>query len=148
MKLVKDCLPLLFNDVASWKIRLLSLWPQIIGQISDKVILDSIQGRSVILAVKSSAWLHELNCLKMIIIEKINCALAGNYIDRVRFINKECANTKSKARPLQRKKNDFYHQFSLSLSQEMALNNIVDQELKRFLKRFLFRCMSENLDTK
>lgn len=143
MKLVKDCLPLVFNDIASWKIQLLSLWPKIIGHISENIILDSIDGSTVVLAVKSSAWLHELNCLKAIIIEKINCALAGNYIDRIRLINKECVNKRSKISSMQIKKSVFCNRFSLSLSQEMALKNIVDLELKEYLKQFLFRCMNE-----
>lgn len=143
MKLVKDCLPTVFNNVASWKIQLLSLWPNIIGRISDNVILDSIEGSTVVLAVKSSAWLHELNCLKTIIIEKINFALAGNYIDRIRLINKEYVNKKNKILHLQRKKAVFSNHFSLSASQEMALRNIVDLELKECLKQFLFRCLSE-----
>jgi hypothetical protein len=142
VKLVKDLLPTLFNDLPSWKIKLLSLWPTIMGQISENVVLEAIEGNTIIIAVKSSAWLHEINCLRTVIIEKINSALAGNYISVIRFKNKNIT-VKRVHVQMKRKKSTSHHQLILSRSQENALHNIGDEELKELLKRFLLRCINE-----
>ncbi len=142
VKLIKDFLPVLFNEVPAWKIKLLSLWPTIMGQISDNVILESIQDSTIVVVVKSSAWLHEINCLKFIIIEKINRALAGNYVTHMRLKNKSII-LKKNTEYIKRKKNTFANALTLSHAQEVALCNIHDTELQVLLKKFLMRCMSQ-----
>jgi hypothetical protein len=142
VKLLKDCFPVLFNEAPSWKVTLLSLWPTIIGHISDTVVLESIQGATLIVSVKGSAWLHEINCLKPVIIEKVNQALSGTYITDIRFKNR---NSVTQKRDIQVKRNTFKEASlqPLSLPQEIALKRVEDVELKKQLKRFLCRCINQ-----
>jgi len=140
---VKNLLHSFFKQ-ESWKVKLLSEWESIVGNLASKMILEKIESTSLVIGVYESCWLQELYLLSSVLINTINKHLDKPRIQNIRFIH---------ATPKQiiKKKNDepkiLTKQPPLCLShrEEEALSKIKDKQLKEALHKFLGRCHYEKI---
>ena len=69
------------------RVRVLELWPEIVGERVARVThARSVDEATLIVEVRSSAWLMELNMLKGDIVERVNEHLTGVSIEKLVFV--------------------------------------------------------------
>lgn len=127
-----------------WKQTLLENWPEVIGNLYNKVTLEKIYEDTLILGVYDSCWLQELYLLSPVLISTINKKLDEPRIKHLRFkqVNKT-KNTKKQKKPtLKRKiiKKDVH----LSSYEKIVLKKIDDPKLRDALAAFRIRCYRES----
>lgn len=125
----------------SWKSKLLTEWPTIVGNLQDKMILEKIHGDTVVIGVYEASWLQELYMLSTVLIKTINSHLDKPYIKKIRFKhatkNIQKAAYPQKQAPLERKK------VTLNALESRALLKIKDVEMQEALHSFLSRCKTK-----
>lgn len=141
MKLLKNLLSHAFQ--ATWKTRLLTDWPTIMGNLADMVTVEKMYDDTLVLGVHDSSWLHELYMLSPVIIKTINAHLEKPYIKTVRLKH---ASTIKKQAPTAKP----IVMYSppppavLTITEQRALETIKDSELKHAFHQFLSRCRKGN----
>lgn len=127
-----------------WKVGLLKSWPSIVGKLNARITLETIQDDTVIIGVADSCWLQELYMLSPLLCSLINQSLDTPRIKTVRF--KKISNVQSlkKIGPIAQQSYPQSIHIPLSLKEECALKNIVDQELQDALKSFHHRCIKKD----
>jgi len=137
MKLLKNLLSRAFQ--ATWKTRLLTEWPTIMGNLADKVTVEKMYDDTLVLGVHDSNWLHELYMLSPVLIKTINTHLEKPYIKSVRLKHartvKKITQT-TKVLPVYAAPPPA----TLTNSEKKALENVKDEELKTAFCTFLSRC--------
>lgn len=69
------------------RVRILDLWPEIVGeQVARVTRARSVDEATLIVEVRSSPWLMELNMLKGDIVERVNEHLSDASIDKLVFV--------------------------------------------------------------
>ena len=69
------------------RVRVLELWPEIVGeQVARVTRAKSVDEGTLIVEVRSSPWLMELNMLKGDIVSRVNERLDGASIDKLVFV--------------------------------------------------------------
>ena len=69
------------------RVRVLDLWPEIVGeQVARVTRARSVDGAKLIVEVRSSAWLMELNMLKSDILGRVNEHLSDVPLERIVFV--------------------------------------------------------------
>lgn len=69
------------------RVRILDLWPEVVGeQVARVTRARSVDGRTLVVEVRSSAWLMELSMLKGDIVGRVNKRLDGASIDKLVFV--------------------------------------------------------------
>ena len=71
------------ND--NWKVKLLSNWHIVVGDLSSKVTIEKIQKDSLTLGVRDSCWLQELYLISPVLLKTINQTLDHSRIKQLRF---------------------------------------------------------------
>ncbi len=139
-KQVKDIISTFFSD-ADWRVKLHMQWPSIVGELSDKVSIEKIEGDTLVLSVIDSCWLQELYFLSSLLRSTINKSLDQPRIKQIRF-KKATVVTKKEGRfkegmtcPIKR--------IRLSHAEQYALDQLADKELQKVLERFCIRCHRE-----
>ena len=126
----------------SWKTKLLTQWPAIVGNLNDKITLEKIQEDTLIIGVYETSWLQELYMLSSVLIKTINSHLDKPYIKRIRlkYATKKSTPSviakKKNVAPVKRKK------ITLNSLESGALLKIKDQDMRDALHLFLSRCKS------
>jgi hypothetical protein len=123
-----------------WKVSLLQHWPHIIGNLSNKVIIEKILTDTVVLGVYDSCWLQELYILSPTLVTLINTHLGKPHIKQVRF--KLITRKKIKQYTIQQQK-PIAPAYQFSTQELKALEKIHDPVLQEALKRFRIRCQQE-----
>ncbi len=140
MKLIKNFLSHAFE--ATWKTKLLTDWPIIMGNLADKVTVEKMYDDSLVLGVHDSNWLHELYMLSPVLIKTINSYLEKPYIKTIRLKH---ASTIKKL-PVANKAIILYQApppATLTSSEKKALDTVHDHELKQAFHIFLSRCRKD-----
>lgn len=142
MKMLKDLLSRTFQ--ATWKTKLLTEWPEIMGNLADKVTIEKIYDDNLVLGVHDTSWLHELYMLSPVLIKTINSYLEKPYIKSVRLKH---ATTPKKQSPTLTPLvvSQTPQPVLLTPKEHKALHIIKDTELQEVLKTFLYRCRQEKL---
>jgi len=140
-KSLKQLLPTILKCNESWKLELLTNWPNIIGSLKTKVFIEKIQDSCLVLSVSDSCWLQELYLLSPLLLKTINQKLDRPRIKRLRF--KQAGIKKRKKTLSIQKKRKLNKVVTLSAQEEKALEKIEDLELSKQLKKFLIRCYQE-----
>lgn len=127
----------------NWKLKLLSQWDTIAGNLADKMRLEKIEGETLIIGVYQASWMQELYLLSNVLKKSINEHLGYPYVKRLRF--KHAAPRSKKVTPLiktetQASTNKTEKPITLSGSEQKALGKIKDTQLKEALHNFLSRC--------
>lgn len=136
---VKNLLHSFFQQ-ESWKVKLLSDWEAIVGNLASKMVLEKINNNSLTIGVYESCWLQELYLLSSVLINTINKHLDKPRIETVRFVHATERQTKKVSQ--EKKPSPINKPLSIVLSsrEEEALNKIKDNDLKAALHDFLGRC--------
>lgn len=72
------------------RVRVLELWPEIVGeQVARVTRAKSVDEATLIVEVRSSAWLMELNVLKGDIVRRANERLSDTSIEKIVFVMAE-----------------------------------------------------------
>ena len=142
-KSVKDILPYIIGPQSNWKIRLLSNWDSIWGNLSSKVHLERIDKHQLVIGVHDSCWMQELHMLSHLLLHTINKVLGSEQIKQLRFKKVE----KKKKYPTRDEKkvptHTTHRTVMLSSKEQSALNLIKDPHLSNALRQFLIRCYQE-----
>ncbi len=69
----------------NWKTKLLKDWGTIIGPLKNKVTVEKVEGKLLVLGVTHPAWAQELFLLSDMLKKKINSHLDREYIKIIRF---------------------------------------------------------------
>lgn len=125
----------------AWKINLIKNWPTIIGSLHEKVSLQKINPKSLVLGVYDSSWMQELYLLSKLILRKVNSHFDHPRIETLRFQCIERINTKNN---INKKNNTVLKtsekKFTLKPRERSALEKINDPQLSVALEGFLRRC--------
>ena len=127
----------------SWKTKLLTDWPTIVGNLHDKITLEKIQGDTIIVGVYDVSWLQELYMLSGVLLKTINGHLDKPYLKKIRlkYATKKSTRAiipkqKPKA-PVEREK------IKLNALESGALLKIKDKDMRDALHLFLSRCKTK-----
>lgn len=144
MKSLKTVLEGSFSlSTNSWKTKLLTEWPTIVGNLHDKITLEKIHGDTIIIGVYDVSWLQELYMLSAVLLKTINSHLDKPYLKKIRLKyatkkNNPIVVTKKKIEPtVERKK------IELNAMESGALLKIKDNEMREALHLFLSRCKTK-----
>lgn len=88
---LKDILPLLFVPAERWKLRLLTDWNVLAGNLKGKALIERIDNDVLHLKVSHPVWAQELLFLTPMLKKKINAHLGQEYI---RHIHLKCIQQK------------------------------------------------------
>lgn len=126
-----------------WKFQLLSNWGIIVGNLSDKMRLEKIDGDTLIIGVYQASWLQELYLLSHVLLQSINTQLKYPHVRHLRFKH---ASIYTKSSPVEQPIKRPTIQCAppvFSYEERRALNAIKDEELKKALHGFLTRCHTQ-----
>lgn len=126
---------------ARWKLKLLTSWPSIVGNIAQHARIEKILDDHLIIGVYDSCWLQELYYLSHSLLEKINHHVKNHHFKSLKLV-------KVNKKPF--KKNSRVNH-SLALAKEVtltskqkdALEKLHDPELAQAMQKFLHRCAQE-----
>lgn len=128
----------------SWKTKLLTEWPTIVGNLNDKITLEKIHGDTLIIGVYETSWLQELYMLSSVLIKTINSHFDKPYIKKIRLKYATKNSSKiiipkkiQKTVPVERKK------ATLNALETRALLKIKDKDMRNALHLFLSRCKTK-----
>lgn len=138
---IKTLLNSVLHIQDDWKIDLLRRWPEIIGDLGSKVILEKIEDSTLVVSVENSCWLQELYLLSPVLIKAINEKLDQPRIKRLRFKQQGIKKKGKQSTTIKPKRT--LKEVILSQREHSALEKITDPELNRALKSFLVRCYQE-----
>ena len=135
---IKNIISTILSNQNDWKIKLLQHWPEIIGQLKSKVVLEKINPDSLVIGVYDSCWLQELYLLSPILLTKINKKLETQCFKKLRFKQVDVKSYKKfeKIEPKNHKRTVIL----LTKREEVALEKIKDADLSNALRNFLTRC--------
>lgn len=126
------------NQEHYWKFLIMSKWDEIMGSLSDKVIICKIHQNTIVLGVSDSSWMQELHLLSELIKEKINQILGTNRIDAIKL--KYVAPAKKVVRKKEKILSLNYQKRTLTRQEQEALQQVQDEELSQALLGFLQKC--------
>lgn len=138
-KSLKTLLSSSFKTPNAWKTRLLAEWPEVVGNLHDKMTLEKVYDDTLIIGVYEASWLQELYMLSGVLIKTINEHLGTPHIKKIRF--KHATQKAEKRVKKKEKKNTFVpSKITLNSTEAKALLNIKDEEMRTALHLFLSRC--------
>jgi hypothetical protein len=138
---IKTILEAIIDTQNNWKMKLLTQWPTILGQLGTKVSCEKIDEDALTLGVKESCWMHELYVLSPVIIDKINQNLDHPRIKRVFLKQMHMSRSSRKQEPQHSTKK--HRVVTFSRTEHAALEKICDKKLQKVLGDFLIRCYQE-----
>ena len=137
---IKNSLSHIIKKETDWRHELLANWSTIMGDLSDKVRLEKVQGSTLVLGVYDPSWMQELFMLSSMLIANINKQLPKPYVTDLRF--KAAAKKKEKPKP-ERRPTPTPKPVTLKAHEREALEKIKDTQLRSVLHQFLVRCYQQ-----
>jgi hypothetical protein len=124
----------------NWKVKLLSEWDTIVGNLADKMRLEKIDDQTLFIGVYQSSWMQELYLLSNVLKKTINDHLGYNHVKHLRF--KYASKKIITKQPVKKTIPQLKPRKPITLSgqEQQALGVIKDPELKQALHGFLSRC--------
>jgi len=138
---IKNIINTILGNKNSWKIKLLRNWPDIIGNLKNKVRIERIIDETLILGVYDSCLLQELYLLSPVLLKTINEKLENTPIKKLRF--KQAGIKKVKKVKSNKIRREIKKTIELTAKENKTLKKIKDPDLKNALKKFLIRCHKE-----
>jgi len=91
MVAIEDVLPEVLEDAGVLRqferLGVLDAWPEIVGErVAQVTKARSVEDTALVVEVRSSAWLMELNMMKGDILERVNEHVPGTPMDRIVFV--------------------------------------------------------------
>lgn len=122
----------------NWKLYLVQNWPDIIGNLHQRVSLEQVYENSVLLGVHDSNWMQELYLMSRLIIKKINDSLEVPRITSVRFKATGIKKTNIKQIYSYTRQEKV---MVLSAQERQALEKISDPLLRQALEELYKKCL-------
>ena len=139
----------LLNNVfknENWKVKLLSEWETIVGNLADKMRLEKIDNGMLFIGVYQSSWMQELYLLSNVLKKTINDHLGHPHVKQLRFKYAAKKKEKNSQQPLKKREQPKeFKPISLSGTEQQALEVIKDPDLKKALPGFLSRCHHQKI---
>lgn len=133
----------LFNKETNWKLQLLENWTTIMGDLHDKVSLESIKYDTVYVSVINSCWLQELYILSPMLLQRINETLDQAPVKKIRFKKRAEQNRAIPKSHINRPGEVDRVPVTINSQEKRALHTIDDALLRKALYTFLVRCYWE-----
>lgn len=131
--LLPQCMPCEYG----WKLKLLASWPHIVGSMNNAITIERIENDTLLIGAPTSCWMHELNLLSDLLLQKINQTLDQPRITRLRFKKvTSIASTVKKEMKLEQVK----YSRTMSIEEKKALAMVQDKGLAQALESFFNRC--------
>lgn len=120
----------------AWRVRLITDWPQIAGNLQDRARVEKVYEDTLVLGVYDSCWMQELFLLSNMIMHRVNQYLGGKYVLKIRlkYVQKQAF------KPLVIAANQATVCEQLSFKEQRSLQKITDPDLQVVLQKFLVRC--------
>lgn len=131
----------IFPKKEQWKIKLFQKWGTIIGKLKNKVRIEKISPNLIVLGVTHPAWAQELHLLSDVLKQRINKALGGERIKKIRFkvVNmKKSSSSNKKINEVQ--KTTLNEKNLFSKKEEKTLKKIKNKDLRLVLEQYYKRC--------
>jgi Dna[CI] antecedent, DciA len=140
---IKNILQSLIAFKSDWKFIILTKWPDIVGELTSKVIIEKITVDTIVLGVIDACWMQELYTLAPLIRSRINNALDTPHIKHVRFQQKGLKKNVLPPMAITQHHHaaDSGSRAPLNGVEERALQSITDLELRSTLINFRHRCL-------
>ena len=139
---IKKFLDTIVSPDDNWKLNLLCNWRQIIGKLYEKVTIEKIHDKTIVLGVHDSCWMQELYMLSPLLIKTINERLDQPRIKQVRF--KQTGKKKPKPKKQTQRRQQKRTNVCLTATEQKILDRINDPTLRHALKAFRIRCYQES----
>jgi hypothetical protein len=154
---------IIFNLVKAehrWKAHLLSMWDGIVADLADKVTIERISDDTLVIGVTHPCWAQELMMSSNHLKFKINRALDGKKILKIRFVNSTSSSNTVNKRISENKEIESinsigeektnqlsllsvggeWHHVNLTSDEEARLELINSKELRAMLRTFYLAC--------
>ena len=128
------------NKTTGWKLKIISDWPVIIGNLHEYARVEKVYDDAVLLGVYDTCWMQELHLLSNIMIKKINLHLGENHIKQIRLKYVE----KHEFKPIKQVILTNNSDRKLSEQEKIALEKIQDCDLRLAMQDFLQKCHFKN----
>jgi len=138
---IKNIINTVLGNQNNWKIKLLRQWPNIIGNLKNRVRIEKIQGECLILGVYDACLLQELYLLSPILLKTIHQKLENIPVKKLRF--KQVGTKREKKCKSHKIRREIKKTVELTEKEQKTLKKIKDPDLEKALKQFLIRCHQE-----
>lgn len=135
---LKELVNYVFPVQSDWRLLLVRLWPELVGDLHERMRLERIKGDVVIVGVFDACWIHELFMLSPTLITLINERLGGMYVRKLHFILTDRRVLLSRQKKIEiagHKKTGI----SMGSRHQQVLRTIKDEQLQKILETFFYR---------
>jgi len=142
-KIIKNLIYSLIPAEHHWKFTLFKQWDDIIGNLKDRVVIEKIEGDTLILTTTHPAWANELLLLTPLLKQKINACFDK---PRIKTIRLKTAMRKPAApqRQIRNRSTDTTQQklppSILTPQEKTILAHLSDKTLQLVIADYLVRC--------
>jgi len=139
-KLVAAVLP---GD-ASWRMRLMREWPDMVGDLQQHICLKKIYGQCVVVGVYDVHWLHEMHMMAPLLLSLMNEKCGEGAVVSVRFTlvqRREPRDEKKSGVVQEPVEKPAVVQDRMGARHHQALGGVKDEQLKDALQKFFNRCV-------
>jgi len=142
-KIIKNLIYSLIPAEHHWKFTLFKQWDDIIGNLKGRVVIDKIDGETIILTTTHPAWANELLLLTPLLKQKINACLDRPRIKTIR-LQTAIRKAPTPTRNIRNRSTDTIKKVlppSILTSQEKTiLAHLSDKALQLVIADYLVRC--------
>jgi hypothetical protein len=143
--ILNSCLVVTTQD---WKRVLLTQWPSVVGDLTQYMRLEKIEGTVLWIGVYDYIWMQELYCLSQHIIRIIKEKIPQACISRIRvhYIGRRTASSDIILKKNNQKQVSAYkssQNFTMNSRERAVLDTVHDEELKAAIEKFFSTCCAQ-----
>lgn len=134
-----------------WKLELFAQWDTIIGNLREKVRIEKVTERSIVLGVCHPAWAQELFFLIPLLKQKINAVLRNHVISDIRVRTtyhppkqQNPAPDRAQYGTINAEQRGQLTEQCLTISEHTSLETVKNKELQSALAQFCLRCKTNH----
>ena len=71
------------KKTSTWKLKIIADWPQIVGNLHEKVRVEKVHEDTLVLGVYDTCWMQELHLLSNMLISKVNKHIQADHIKKI-----------------------------------------------------------------
>lgn len=125
---IQDLLAHLDNDGHFEIVRLMRLWPEVVGEtIARKTEISSLKFHTAVVKVSGAMWIQELNLMKPQILARVRAAMRNDTVREIRFVQGR----------LSRRERPHLRAVTRGARRSIELPELKDPELRRAFERLV-----------
>lgn len=125
---IQDLLSSLDTGTHFELVRLIRLWPEIVGQIiARRTEVSSLKFHTAIVRVSTAMWIQELNLMRPQIMSRVNAAMRNDAVREIRFVLGR----------MSRRERGHLHPVGRSVRSPVQLPELQDPELRRAFENLI-----------